>query len=487
MRQLHSLALLSGLARRPLIGLALLALLLGTIAPAGALTPSSSSSSANSDNAGLQSRITPTVRAVQRVKSATVNIHSEKRAQYSDSLFSANKDRKINGMGTGVIVDARGYIVTNHHVVKDVDSLRVTLVDGASYMARVVSFDSKHDLALIKIDPVGPLDVMIMGTSSDLMLGEDVLAIGNAFGYEHTVTRGIISALSRDVEVNDEQGYENLIQIDAAINPGNSGGPLLNRNGEVIGINVAIRAGAQRIGFAIPIDDARKTIARLLDIERLDNHFHGLRAQDYKHGPARRLIVSGAAAGSPAAVAGLRPDDVIERAGTVVVADMADFERALLGRRAGESVPIVVRRGDTTQTLKLAVAPLNGRTVAARRITQQQSFAQVRDEPPESLSKSWKLLGLKLQPLSPREQLRVKPRYRGGMKVASVRHEGPADRNGIQEGDVLVGLHVWETITPENVDFVVSHPELNKFNPLKFYIMRKSETLYGYLQLPSKR
>ncbi len=484
MRQLPSLARLPGLARRPLIGLALLALLLGTIAPAGALTPSSS---AKPDNAGLQSRITPTVRAVQRVKSATVNIHSEKRAQYSDSLFSANKDRKINGMGTGVIVDGRGYIVTNHHVVKDVDTLRVTLVDGASYVARVVSFDSKHDLALIKIDPVGPLDVMTLGTSSDLMLGEDVLAIGNAFGYEHTVTRGIISALSRDVEVNDEQGYENLIQIDAAINPGNSGGPLLNRNGEVIGINVAIRAGAQRIGFAIPIDDARKTIARLLDIERLDNNFHGLQAQDYKHGPERRLIVSGAAPGSPAAAAGLQPDDVIERAGTVAVADMADFERALLGRRAGESVPIVVRRGGHAQTLNLAVVALNGRTVAARRITQQQSFAQVRDEPQESLSKSWKLLGLKLQPLSPREQSHVKPRYRGGMKVTSVRHEGPADRNGIQEGDVLVGLHVWETITPENVDFVVSHPELNKFNPLKFYIMRKSETLYGYLQLPSTR
>ncbi|MGE4003193.1 MAG: S1C family serine protease, partial [Planctomycetaceae bacterium] len=216
MRHTTSLApLLTGLARRPLMGLALVVLILGAIAPAGTLT------SAYSFSADRESRITPIVRAVDRVKTATVNIHSEKRAQLTDTLFSTSKDRKINGMGTGVVVDERGYIVTNYHVVNGVDTLRVTLVDNSSYMARVVSFDSKQDLALIKIDPVAPLEVMTMGTSSDLMLGEDVLAIGNAFGYEHTVTRGIISALSRDVEVNDEQGYENLIQIDAAINPGN--------------------------------------------------------------------------------------------------------------------------------------------------------------------------------------------------------------------------------------------------------------------------
>src|SRR5690606_20223067 len=219
----------------------LMLLMLGTMFPAPALAVS-------------ETRQPPTVRAVERARYGTVNIHSEKRARQSDSLFSNSKENKINGMGTGLVIDERGYIVTNHHVVKGVDSLRVTLADGASYPARIISYDSKHDLAVIKIHPPRPLRVIPMRTSSDLMLGEDVLAIGNAFGYEHTVTRGIISSLSRDVEVNDEQSYENLIQIDAAINPGNSGGPLLNRDGDVIGINVAIRAGAQKIGFAIPID-----------------------------------------------------------------------------------------------------------------------------------------------------------------------------------------------------------------------------------------
>lgn len=482
MKSPTSLALLSGLARRPLRTLALLALLLGAIAPAGALTPSGPPAIT------AESRITPIVRAVERVKSATVNIHSEKRAQITDSLFSTNKDRKINGMGTGVIVDDRGYIVTNHHVVNGVDSLRVTLFNGSSYMARVISFDSKQDLALIKIDPVEPLEVMVMGTSSDLMLGEDVLAIGNAFGYEHTVTRGIISALSRDVEVNEEQGYENLIQIDAAINPGNSGGPLLNRNGEVIGINVAIRAGAQKIGFAIPIDDARKVIARLLDIERLDNNYHGLQARDYKQGPDRRLIVSSTLPGSPAFVAGLQPGDVIERAGSVPVTDMADFERSLLGRRAGDSVAITIRRGEATETLDLTVAAVDARNSnVSARLASQRTVTPPAASAEESGEKPWSLLGLRLQALSPRDRSRVNPRYHGGLVVTEVRHQGPAERNGIQEGDILVGLHVWETITPENVEFVVSHPQLPKFNPLKFYILRDSETLYGYLQLPNSR
>ncbi|MCA9027016.1 MAG: trypsin-like peptidase domain-containing protein [Planctomycetaceae bacterium] len=465
------------LIRHPFRLVLLVCLIAGVASPAHALTP-----------APPESRMTPIVRAVARVKSATVNIHSEKLAKQTDSLFSTNKDRKINGMGTGIILDERGYIVTNHHVVNGVDSLRVTLVDGAAYMARVVSFDSKHDLAIIKIDPNQKLDVMVMGTSSDLMLGEDVLAIGNAFGYEHTVTRGIISALSRDVEVNEEQAYENLIQIDAAINPGNSGGPLLNRDGEVIGINVAIRAGAQKIGFAIPIDDARQVIARLLNIERLDNNFHGLQAQDFKQGKERRLIVSTTSPGSPAALAGMMQGDVVEKVEAVDVVDMADFERGLLGHRGGETVNVTVRRGEEQKNLQLTIASMNRRDpmIASRQTVQQSSSQTSSSTPSVNEKSSWEMLGLRLQPLASTERSLVNPRYRGGMKVTSVRHESPAAQNGIREGDILVGLHVWETITPENIEFVIEHPQLNTFNPLKFYILRGKETLYGYLQVSGR-
>ncbi len=149
-------------------------------------------------------------------------------------------------MGTGIIIDERGYIVTNHHVVNGVDKVSVTLDSGSTYSAVVISEDPVRDLAVLKIQASVPLTVMPLGTSSDLMLGETVFAIGNAFGYESTITVGIVSALHRDVEVNDTQSYKNLIQTDAAINPGNSGGPLINLNGEVVGINVAIRAGTRR-------------------------------------------------------------------------------------------------------------------------------------------------------------------------------------------------------------------------------------------------
>ena len=150
----------------------------------------------------------------------------------------------------------------------------------------MISEDPVRDLALLKIQATAPLTVMPMGTSSDLMLGETVFAVGNAFGYENTITLGIVSALHRDVEVNDTQSYKNLIQTDAAINPGNSGGPLINVNGEIVGINVAIRAGAQKIGFAIPIDDARRVIADLMKIEYFDGTYHGLVGRDVKNAAA---------------------------------------------------------------------------------------------------------------------------------------------------------------------------------------------------------
>jgi serine protease Do len=433
-------------------------------------------------------RQTATVRAVERARTGTVNIHSEKRARQSDTLFTNSKENKINGMGTGLVIDERGYIVTNHHVVKGVDSLRVSLADGSSYDARIVSYDSKHDLAVIKIDPISPLSVIPIGTSSDLMLGEDVLAIGNAFGYEHTVTRGIISSLSRDVEVNEEQSYENLIQIDAAINPGNSGGPLLNRDGDVIGINVAIRAGAQKIGFAIPIDDARVTIAKLLNIERLDNNRHGLRAHDEKNGETRKLVVSSTLPSSPAARIGLQMGDVIKKAGSVAVADMADFERAMLGRRGGESISVVIDRGGDTQTLDLTLASLAATQQVAVTSTPAPSTKAVQPTVirGQSDDRTWSVLGLQLTNLSESEKPLVAPRYRGGMKVIDVRSDSPAAENGIRKGDILVGLHIWETINRDNVEYVVSNPQLVTFNPLKFYILRGSETLYGFFQVNSK-
>jgi len=437
-------------------------------------------------------RETPLVKAIQRVEASVVNIHSEKRAEEGGSLFSVDRSQKVNGMGTGIVFDERGYIVTNHHVVDGVDTLRVTTKDGSAYTAHVVSFDRKHDLAVIKINASRPLTVMPLGTSSDLMLGETVIAVGNAYGYEHTMTGGLISALSRDVEVNEKQSYRNLIQTDASINPGNSGGPLVNLDGELIGINVAIRAGAQRIGFAIPIDDARLIIAQLMNTEKLSNTWHGLVSNDVKHGIDRRLVVDNTIADSPAARAGLKSGDVVVKVGETPTVDAADFERALLGRPAGETVEVAVRRSDRVEKLSLTLAALNQKPITAtttvvRAQSSGHSPASTLAKSEDASEKCWRLFGVKLTPLSEHEKSMVGPKYRGGMRVTSVRSDSAASLNGIQKGDVLVGLHIWETVSYENLSYVVEHPQLRSFAPLKFYVLRGDETLWGHLPLNGVR
>ncbi len=431
-------------------------------------------------------RETPLVRAVKRARASVVNIHSEKTNYNSDSVFSTGKGRKVNGMGTGIIIDARGYIVTNHHVVNGVDSLRLTLDDGSTFAARVVSFDRKHDLAIIKVKSSTPLQVMRLGTSSDLMLAESVFAVGNAYGYEHTVTSGIISSLSRDVDVNEKQSYKNLIQTDASINPGNSGGPLLNLNGDVIGINVAIRAGAQRIGFAIPIDDARIVIAKLLNIEKLDNHWHGLKSKDHKQGKVRELIVRSTSSKSPAAKAGFERGDIILKAGNIQVADRADFERALLGKTMKEKIEVVVRRNGKKENLNMTLAMLGGQRFANAK-SKHQIRTTVRRSASESTDKkAWRVLGLKLNTILVKTGRISGTQYRGGMRVLQVRPRSPAARSGIRTGDILVGLHVWETINKENVSYVLDHSKLKTILPLKFYVIRGSETLFGDLKIASR-
>ena len=188
------------------------------------------------------SRRTPIVDAVERAKLSVVNISSEKHSASNNRWpFKPEESQrpKVSGMGTGVIVDPRGFILTNHHVVDKVQGIEVHLADGTNLPAQVIQSDREMDLAVLKVEAGKPLIPMTIGSSADLMLGETVITIGNAFGYENTVSQGIVSNLKRDVTLADEQVYHRLIQTDACINPGNSGGPLINLDGELVGINVA--------------------------------------------------------------------------------------------------------------------------------------------------------------------------------------------------------------------------------------------------------
>jgi serine protease Do len=396
------------------------------------------------------------VLAVESQRDAVVNIHGQKVVGEDEAGAEA---RRVNGMGTGVIVDPRGYVVTNFHVVEGVRRIEVTLADGRTTSATLVSHDPRTDLAVIKIPADEPLPVITIGTSSDLMIGETVLALGNAYGYEHTVTRGIISALHRDVEVSRTQRYDDLIQTDASINPGNSGGPLLNINGEVIGINVAVRAGAQGIGFAIPIDHVLDVATRLMSVERVDHTWHGIVARGDGAGGA---VVEAVHGESPAASVGVRAGDVITRIGDVRVTRPFDIERALLGHKAGDAVSVTVVRAGGEECLSLPLAAMRRESVSID-------------------DRCWRELGVRIQPVSPAKVQKLQSRYRGGLAVTAVRSDGPAAEQGIREGDILVGLHIWETVAPDNISYILDKAGEEHVNPIKFYVLRGRETLFGHI------
>ncbi|MEQ8848445.1 trypsin-like peptidase domain-containing protein [Botrimarina sp.] len=419
-------------------------------------------------------RMTPIVRAVQAARPSVVNIQGQKTV--TDEAAPGGGARQVNGMGTGVVIDPRGYVLTNHHVVDGVRQIRVTLDDGSVDVARLVAHDRRTDLAVIKINVGRTLPTIPVGASQDLMPGEPVIAVGNAYGYEHTVTRGIISALGRDVQVSDTQAYDDLIQTDASINPGNSGGPLLSIEGKMIGLNVAVRAGAQGIGFAIPIDQALDVAAELMSVERLENKWHGLDVAGSRNGAA--LVVRRVDPGSPAAHSGVRPGDVIEQLGDVRVERALDVERALLGRRIGENVELAVRRGEQQVDLRLAVARRGD--APARQATARVAAAT---EAAAGGDKAWSVLGLRLEQEPSRTFQQRQSRYRGGMRVTDVRVDGPAAAKGIRTGDILVGMHRWETASDDDVRYIVNNESLSDLGEVKFYVLRGAETLYGAMRI----
>ncbi|NOZ21033.1 MAG: PDZ domain-containing protein [Planctomycetes bacterium] len=381
-------------------------------------------------------RRTPVVEAVQQVADTVANLSTERIRviRYYDSPFSF-RDRFLNRfyddyfgrytdrpykvespIGSGIIIDKSGYILTNDHVVSKASNLKITLSDKSRYEGTLVSSDPVNDLAVIKVEPDKPLHEIKLGKGDDLMLGETVIALGNPIGFENTVTTGVISALDRELTLRNDEGqitYKGLVQTDAAINPGNSGGPLINLDCELVGINTAIVDSAQGIGFAIPVSHVRKILNELLNFRKLSKAWMGLKVIDSKNA----VKVDSVADGGPAKKAGMQPGDILATADGVPLDCVLTFTKHMVSKHVGQAVNFKVQRGPRTLTIRVPI----------------ESAPK-----PSAQGLALKLFGMRVQDLTAALIQELGLHVRSGVLVYGVEAGSPAARIGLRSGDVIV-------------------------------------------------
>ncbi len=417
-------------------------------------------------------RETPTVTAIRRASPSVVNLHGHKTVhQAANSMSGSTSDvaRQVNGMGTGVVIDPRGYVVTNFHVVEDVFEINVTLQNGSTTTADLIVSDPANDLALVKLRGPGPFQTIPRGHSNDLMIGEPVIAIGNAFGYVHTSTVGIVSALHRDIPVNETQSYRDLIQTSAGINPGNSGGPLLNIDGEIIGLNVAVRVGAQQIAFAIPIDQVLETVTEMINRHNDRRFVIGLHGATEQQGGLRVVDLS---RDGSAQRGGLQAGDRIIKINDDTISSQLQYAMAVLDAVPGEKLRMEFQRGEETYETFVATVPATSTS----------------GDPVADLA--WQVIGVAVRPagdtFTRRMNSQLQTNYRGGLLITDVRPGSAANQQGLRSGDVLLGIHSWQTSSVGDLAEILQQPEIRQGPNAKFYIVRRDQTLYGHMQLAAQ-
>ncbi|GHU91035.1 peptidase [Deltaproteobacteria bacterium] len=324
-----------------------------------------------------------------------------------------SRSQKRVSLGSGVIVDGtKGLVLTNAHVIAGGGQVVVRLLDGREFPAAVRGADTDFDIAVLEIMGARNLPTARMGDSSDILPGETVIAIGNPFGFTHTVTTGVVSALGRTIR-NESGLFTDLVQTDAAINPGNSGGPLLNIEGSLVGINTAVDARAEGIGFAIPVNKARRVMGDLLGLGRVVPLWLGLMVQDIDSRTAMALglkevsgvLVNTVFEGTPAARAGIVPGDIVESVNAAPMHDRRDYINVLRNQTDGEDLRLQLRRVGRSFTVAVRPTPFEDDT--ARALMEQR----------------WGF---------------VAHAGGGGLAVASVRSGGPA--NFLRKGDVIAAV-----------------------------------------------
>jgi Do/DeqQ family serine protease len=382
------------------------------------------------DDRPSSNRRTPVVQAVERVRGAVVNVSAEELVRvrvggqpqsmaellFGDMLETPRyrKGYAVTSLGSGVIVSPEGYVLTNNHVVERGTRLRVGLLDGREFTARVVGADPSSDLAVLKLQTTERLPFVPAGRSEDLLIGETVIAIGNPFGLSNSVTTGILSAVHRTVRGPSGRNYSDFIQTDAAINPGNSGGALVNILGELIGINTAIVGGANTIGFAIPVDRVRRIVDDLLHFGEVKPVWLGLRGVNVTSDSGRAsargqgLRVRAVYPGSPAEKAGLRPGDLVVSLDGKPVESREDFDTTLTSLGPGRTLTLGFRRKGEERTAKATTARAPG----------DLGLEVLRRE-----------IGLAVS------------ETRSGVAIASVRRGTPADEQGLARGDRVLAIN----------------------------------------------
>jgi len=338
---------------------------------------------------------------------------------------SPPKEFPQNSLGSGFIIDEQGYILTNNHVIEKADKIKVLLSDEEEFDAEVVGRDPKTDIALIKIESTKPLQPVTMGDSDKLQVGEWVIAIGNPFGLEHTVTAGIVSAKGR---VIGSGPYDDFIQTDASINPGNSGGPLINMRGEVVGINTAIIAGGQGIGFATPINMAKQIVPQLKEKGEVTRGWLGVMIQKVTPELANQFgletsegaLVAQVMEESPAKKAGIKREDVILEFDHQKIHKMSELPRIVANTPVGKRVEVKVIRQGREEKLTVVVGELKEEKVAMAR-----GFATEKE------------LGLTVQDLTPEIAKHLGLSEKAGVLVSEVKVGSPAHEAGIRRGDII--------------------------------------------------
>ena len=376
-------------------------------------------------------------KVAEAVKPAVININTVTRGAVRtpfEEFFGEEFFRRFFGeapevlqrsLGTGVIVDPSGIALTNAHVVERASGIEVITADGKKHKAKIIGADKRTDLAVIRLQGGGPYPAAVLGNSEKVKVGDWVLAIGSPFGLEQTVTAGIISAKGRII---GQGPFDDFLQTDAAINPGNSGGPLVNMNGEVVGINTAIVAGGQGIGFAIPINMAKGIYTELVAKGKVSRGWLGVSVQPLTPELAKSFAVKGdkgvliadVVQDSPANKAGLQPGDVIlEFAGKKIEAP-PDLQRSVGLLSPGKTAKARIWREKAERQVDITI----GETPAER-------------QPLRSATRSKTLLGLDVRPITPELARQLGLRSADGVVVARVEDGSPAEEAGIQRGDVI--------------------------------------------------